>query len=304
MNVLLIAGSWSPEREVSLKGAKGIQKALEERGHTVTLCDPISDFDNIITLAKQHDISFINMHGSPGEDGLIQAMLEQAGCKFQGGDAKSSLLALHKAAAKQVYRQADIKTADWHFIAQKPNKDWEASFAYPLFMKSVLGGSSINLAKINNKEELHEQLNILFEKNCEVLIEPMLEGVELTCPILERNGETGALPPIMIKPKAGSFFDFENKYSENGAEEICPAPISDEMTKLVQETAIKAHKTLGLKGYSRSDFILTKENELYILETNTIPGMTPTSLVPLAAKTVGISFGELLEIILENALKS
>ncbi len=305
MRVLLIAGSWSPEREVSLSGAKAIQNALEERGHTVTLCDPSFDFDNIVNMAKANDVSFINLHGSPGEDGLIQALLTRANCKFQGGDAQSSLLALHKAAAKQIYREVGIKTADWHFLPVKPSSTWQADFSYPLFIKSVLGGSSIDMAKVENFEELHSELDRLFEKKCQIIVEPMIEGIELTCPVLEKDNELIALPPIMIKPKNGTFFDFENKYAlENGAEEICPAPISEEMTKQVQEMALKAHKALGLSCYSRSDFILAEENTLYMLETNTLPGMTATSLVPLAASKVGISFGELLEILLENALTS
>ncbi len=305
MRVLLIAGSWSPEREVSLKGAKSIKETLEERGHTVTLCDPSFEFDNLVKLAKEHDVSFINLHGSPGEDGLIQALLEQAHCKFQGGDAKSSLLALHKAAAKQIYREVGIKTADWHFLPIKPKKDWQPNFEYPLFIKSVTGGSSIGTAKIHSFEELHRELAILFDENLQVIVEPMIDGVELTCPVLEKDNELMALPPIMIKPKGDTFFDFKNKYAEQGgAEEICPAPISEDLTKEIQEQALKAHKALGLRCYSRSDFILTKDNELFMLETNTLPGMTATSLVPLAAKTVGISFGELLEILLQNAINS
>ncbi len=306
MKVLLITGAWSPEREVALNGAKVIQQALEERGHSVTFCDPLYEFDNIVALAKAHDVSFINLHGSPGEDGLIQAILTQAYCKFQGSDAQSSFLALHKAAAKQIYRCAGLLTADWHFLPQKPDNTWTADFDYPLFIKSNNGGSSIDIAKIESFEELHTQLEKLFEKNCEVIVEPMITGEEITCAVIERKGILEALPPILIKPKKDTFFDYANKYAideENAAEEICPAPLSQKILDKVQEITCKAHTALGLKGYSRSDFILTKDNELYLLETNTIPGMTQTSLVPRAAKVAGISFGELLEILLENALQ-
>ncbi len=302
MRVLLIAGSWSPEREVSLKGAEVIKKALEERGHVVTLCDPLLHFDELISIAKEHDISFINLHGAPGEDGLIQALLSQAGCKFQGSSAEASFLALHKAAAKQVFRNAGIKTADWFFLPQKPNNDWGKDLEFPLFIKSNLGGSSLNMAKVSNFEELHQGLDILFSKNCEVIVEPMIEGIELTCAVLEINKELKALPPILIRPKNDTFFDYTNKYALDGAEEICPAPLPKEILSRVEENALKAHKALGLTSYSRSDFILTKDDELYILETNTIPGMTQTSLVPKAAQAIGISFGELLEILLKNAM--
>ncbi len=304
MRVLLLAGSWSPEAEVSLKGAKNIQKALEERGHIVTLCDPINEFDSIIDKAKMHDVSFINLHGVPGEDGLIQAMLTQAGCKFQGSSAQGSYLALNKAAAKQVYKHAGIKTAEWNFLPVQPNTDWKPSFAFPVFIKSNTGGSSINLAKINKFEDLHRELAILFNDKHEVLVEPLIEGLELTCGVLDIKGETKALPPVLIKPKGTAFFDYTMKYADDGAEEICPAPIDDVITKNIQEIALKAHNALGLRGYSRSDFILTKDNQLYILETNTLPGMTSASLIPKEAAAIGISFGELLDILLENAINS
>ncbi len=302
MRVLLLAGSWSPEAEVSLSGAKGIKAALEERGHNVTLCDPVQDFDKLIVLAKEHDVTFINLHGSPGEDGIIQAMLERAGCAYQGSSASSSLLALHKAAAKQVFRNADINTADWHFLPVRPAESWKPDFDYPLFIKSNLGGSSINMAKIENEEQLHKELNTLFDKNLEVIVEPMIQGIELTCGVLEMQGKLQALPPVLIKPKDDTFFDYHNKYAKDGAEEICPAPLAQELIEEIQSRALRAHKALGLSSYSRSDFIYSNKEELFILETNTIPGMTPKSLVPQEAAAIGISFGELLEILLQNAI--
>ncbi len=302
MRVLLLAGSWSPEAKVSINGAKGIQAALEERGHFVTLCDPVHSFDTLISKAKEHDVTFINLHGCPGEDGIIQALLESAGCAYQGSCASSSLLALHKAASKQVYRNVGIKTADWHFLPVKPFDTWKPSFDYPLFIKSNIGGSSLDLAKIEKEENLHAELAVLFEKGLEVIVEPMLEGMELTCGVLEIKNELKALPPVLIKPKDNNFFDYNNKYAKDGAEEICPPPIPEALIAEIQAAALKAHKALNLSSYSRSDFIYTKNNELFILETNTIPGMTKTSLVPREAEAFGISFIELLEILLENAI--
>ncbi len=303
MRVLLLAGAWSPEAKVSLNGAKGIKDALENRGHAVTLCDPLYSFDILIALAKEHDVTFLNLHGSPGEDGIIQAMLERAGCAYQGTCAAYSILSLHKSASKQIFRDAGIKTADWHFLPVKPYENWRPSFDYPLFVKSNIGGSSLDLAKIEKEEDLHKELKILFDKGLEVLVEPMIKGIEVTCGVLEIKGKLQALPPILIKPKNETFFDYNNKYAKDGAEEICPAPLDAKLLEEIQETALLAHKALGLTSYSRSDFIYSEEGQLYILETNTIPGMTQTSLVPRAAAAIGISFGELIEILLENAIE-
>ncbi len=303
MKVLLLAGSWSPEAEISLKGAKEIKEAMEANGHSVTLCDPLYEFDNIISLAHKHDVAFINMHGSPGEDGLIQALLSSAGCKFQGGDAQSSFLALHKAASKQVYRNAGINTADWHFLASKPEADWKPSFDFPIFMKSNTGGSSINLARVDSLDEMKEVINSFFADGHQILVEPNIVGTEVTCGVIEINGVLQAMPPVMIKPKEGMFFDFEMKYSEDGAEEICPAPLPEEMYEKVQELALKAHNALGLKTYSRTDFIISTQGEIFCLETNTIPGMTPASIIPKEAAAMGYSFGDLLEILLQNAVR-
>ncbi len=303
MRVLLLAGAWSPEAEVSLKGAVEIKKALEERGHEVTLANPSECFDNLIDMAKLYDVSFINIHGTSGEDGLIQAMLEHSGRPFQGSSASASILALHKATAKQLFRRAGIKTADWHFLPSKPQTGWKPDFDFPIFAKSNTGGSSLCVAKIDSLEELESKLLHLFSQAKELIIEPMIQGIELSCGVLDIKGEVKALPPVLIKPKNGTFFDYKNKYAVDGAEEICPAPLPLEIEKEVKETALKAHEVLTLSGYSRSDFILTPQNELFILETNTIPGMTSKSLLPLEASVLGYSFADLVEILLESAMK-
>ncbi len=299
-NVLLIAGGWSSEREISLRGAMQIEKALISKNYNVTFFDPLYDFDKLHEIAKQHDVAFVNLHGSPGEDGLIQAILDTANCPYQGGKPAPSFLALHKAAAKQIFRANGILTADWIYLPKSVDiseLDLKA-MQYPLFIKSNTGGSSLNLFRAENREELQNALNEIFSKKEEVIIEPALNGVEITCGVLDGY----VLPPIMIKPKA-KFFDHHDKYAEDGAKEICPAPISEELTKKVQKLAKKAHDALGLTGYSRSDFILTENNEFYILETNTIPGMTATSLVPQEAAYVGLDFADLIEYLLKLAMK-
>ncbi len=295
MRILLIAGGWSSERNVSLRGAQSIEKALTERGHSVTFFDLSHGFDTLLATAKKHDFAFINLHGAPGEDGLVQALLATANIPYQGSDAQGSFLALHKAATKQVYRMANIPTPDWQFLTQMPPKDWMPSLNYPIFAKSNTGGSSLLLFCTHNRAELDDALSKIFAANSEVLLEPAIKGEDVTCGVL---GDT-ALPPILIRPLVGTFFDYASKYEQNGAEEVCPAPLPPAINARMQELALKAHKALKLKGYSRTDFRLTKEGELLTLETNTLPGMTATSLVPQEAAAIGMNFGDLLEKLIE-----
>jgi len=293
----LLAGGWSSEREVSLKGAEQIEAVLVTRGHAVTRMDPARHFDRLYQNAKRHDVAFINLHGAPGEDGLIQAVLDRAGCPYQGSGPAGSFLALHKAAAKQLFRAAGLQTADWIYLPRRPGPDWAPELPYPLFVKANTGGSSLHLFRVAHAGELPAALDALFGAGQEVLIEPAIPGRELTCGVL---GEQ-ALPPVLIVPKA-EFFDYHNKYSVDGAQEICPAPLPEAITQAVQDAALAAHHALGLAGYSRSDFILRDDGQLFLLESNTLPGMTGTSLIPKEAAAIGLPFADLIERLLELAL--
>lgn len=295
MRILLITGGWSSERDVSLNGAKVIGETLKARGHEVTSFDLSVGFDTLIETAQEHDFAFINLHGAPGEDGLVQALLDVAGCPYQGSGARGSFLALHKAASKQVYRNAGLPTADWEFLPTPPSAGWEPSLPYPIYAKSNTGGSSLMLSCAHNRVELDAILAEIFAAGCEAMLEPAIPGEDTTCGVLGED----ALPPILIKPLAGDFFDYKSKYQNGGAQELCPAPLPDDINRRMQELAVRAHKALGLKGYSRSDFRLTPQGELYLLETNTLPGMTATSLVPQEAAAVGLDFGDLLERLME-----
>lgn len=303
-NVLLIAGGWSPEREVSLLGAKNIQQALEKRGHTVTFFDMSDGFRALVQVAKKTQVVFINLHGSPGEDGIVQAFLEKLNVPYQGSNSPASALALNKAIAKALFSEAGLKTPEWAYVHTKPDnlEEYIKNFIkipFPVFVKANNGGSSINLFPAYDAQELKTLLENLLDKNLEVIVEKYIKGKEVTCGVLGDK----ALPPILILPK-GEFFDYANKYAKDGATEICPAPIGDEATKKVQEMTYKAHKALGLSGYSRADFIMNEEDgEIYLLEINTLPGMTGTSLVPQEAAVIGLSFGELLENLLKMALE-
>lgn len=301
MNILLIAGGWSPEREISLIGAAAVRDALVRRGHRVTSYDLSDGFESLLDLAAPHDAAFLNLHGAPGEDGLVQALLDRAGCPYQGSGPAGSFLALHKSAAKSLFRRAGLSTPDWIFLPERPAPGWEPRLPYPLFVKSDTGGSSLHLYRVRNGEELQCAMDRLFASGQTVLIEPLIRGREATCGVLERGGRAEALPPVLIVPKH-EFFDYHAKYTDAGECEICPAPLPEALLEEVRKTALEAHRCLGLTGYSRTDFILGDDGAVHVLEVNTLPGMTPASLVPKEAAALGMDFGELLEVLLKEAV--
>ena len=302
MRILLVAGGWSSEREISLNGAAVIMKTLKERGHLVTLFDLRDGFEQLLCLARRNDVAFLNLHGQPGEDGLVQALLDRIGCPYQGADPAGSFLALNKAAAKSLFIQSGIRTPRYEFLPQRPEEGWRPSMPFPLFVKSNTGGSSIDLFRVSCEKELSEALNDLFAQRQEVLVEELITGQEVTCGVIGCKGEEKALPPVLIVPKR-EFFDFHDIYAQNGADELGPAPLDDTVIEKVRRAALAAHRCLGLEGCSRADFRLREDGELFILEVNTLPGMTSASLVPKEAAAVGMPFGELLESLLAFALK-
>lgn len=298
MRILLIAGGWSNEREVSLSGARAIQKALEALGHTVVFFDPAHRFQQLPALAHEHDFAFINLHGSPGEDGLIQAILDQVGLPYQGSGPRQSLLALNKAASKVLFQKANIATPRWEFLPVEPAADWQPALAYPFVLKPNTGGSSLNIHLINSLQELKSEMKQAFSRGDQVLLEERITGQEITCGVLGHE----PLPPILIQPAdTSTFFDYYSKYTPDAAQEICPAPISPELTRTIQDLAQRIHELLGLSGYSRTDFLLA-ENQPCVLEVNTLPGMTPTSLIPQEAAALGHSFEDLIRILIESGL--
>ncbi|MDI3492487.1 MAG: D-alanine-D-alanine ligase [Desulfomicrobiaceae bacterium] len=290
MNILLIAGGWSPERDVSLRGAEQIEAALRRLGHQVRRFDPEGGLHGLFDAAQGQDFALLNLHGSPGEDGVVQALLETIPLPYQGAGPRGSLLALDKAAAKAVFVRAGLATPAWELVPANRAASWRPRLPYPLVLKPNRGGSSVGVAFVTNEAELITQLARPEVRGQDLIAEACIHGVELTCGVLE--GKT--LPPILIRPKAGSFFDYASKYLPGASDEICPAPVDAATTRKLQEMAQTAHEALGLADYSRSDFLMDGEGTLWILETNTLPGMTATSLLPQEAQAVGLSFEDLL----------
>ena len=298
MKVLLVAGGWSSEREVSLSGAVQIGQALTSLGHTVIPCDLADDFPGFVNAAAACDFAFLNLHGAPGEDGLPQALLDAAGVPYQGAGPAGSFLALNKAAAKQLFARHGLPTPRWEFLPTPPPVGYAPSFPLPWFVKPNSGGSSVYMTLVHDPAALPEALDKVFATGDAALIEEgICGGTELTCAVL---GDV-ALPPILIRPKAGEFFDYASKYEPDASDEICPAPIPPELTAELGRLSLAAHAALGLDGYSRADFIHTDAG-LTLLEVNTLPGMTPTSLLPRSARAAGMSFPELIAKLMELGL--
>lgn len=312
MKILLIAGGWSEEREISLRGAAMLDKAMCRLGHETALFDPQEGFGALFAAAAGQDFAFINLHGAPGEDGLPQSLLERIGLPYQGAGPVASFLALHKDAAKSVFRRAGLPTPAWTLLTRRPAPGWRPPFDFPVFIKSNTGGSSLGLAKARDAGELELVLPRLFAGGGEFIIERAAPGLEMTCGVLgllEGAGQTRrerpqALPPILIRPLLGEkdFFDYHSKYDPGGAEEICPAPLPEPVLSLARDYALQAHAALGLRGYSRTDFILAPDGRLTLLETNTLPGLTEASLLPKAAAAAGLSFDHLVQRLIDLGL--
>jgi D-alanine-D-alanine ligase len=306
LRIALISGGWSGEREISLKSGDAVYLALDKQKYDVTRYDPRDDLGALMRDRESIDIAFILLHGKFGEDGCIQGFLDLMGIPFVGSGVLPSALALNKRVAKQLYRGNGLKVVDDVIV----NRDREYPIAQIMetlgpstVVKPVAEGSSLGMSICHTKEELSRGLQSAFQYDEEVLVERYIKGREITCAVLG-NKSLEALPLIEIVPNPEyAFFDYEAKYKPGATREICPAPLSEEQTEKAQSYAKRAHEALGCRVWSRTDMMVEGE-DIYVLETNTIPGMTETSLVPLAAKTAGLSLSELLDRLIELSLGS
>ncbi len=307
LHIALIAGGVSGEREVSLNGAMGVEKALDPKKFIVNRYDPATDLARLAADGPKLDFAFILLHGLYGEDGTMQGFLDLLKVPYQGSGVLGSAIAMDKHLAKELYRLNGLPVADWQIIGSGDEVNIEelvSRFDLPVVIKPVREGSSLGLTLAQNKEQLINGIEKAQNHGSRIMIEKYIRGRELTVAVLGNN-ELQALPVIEIIPGEGfSFFDYDAKYKTGASEEICPAEISDELTVLVQKYGVAAHKTLRLRGYSRTDIMLSEDGALYLLETNTIPGMTVTSLLPQAAGVYGLAFPEFLERLIELGLES
>ena len=304
INVALLAGGASGERDISLASGEGARAALEEAGFTVTSFDPANKEDLKALIDGQFDVAFLCLHGRYGEDGTIQGLLEILGIPYIGSGVWSSALAMDKVRAKVFYRHFGINTpvnVTLHRGDEYQAETIIAKVGMPCVVKPANEGSAIGVHIVKGAAALMAAIDEVFEIDNELLIETYIKGTELTVSVLG-NDNPEALPVIEIVPK-NKFYDFESKYAPGGSEHICPARLDDEATARVQAMAVAAHKALTCRGVSRTDIIMDHQGVCWVLETNTVPGMTSTSLLPDSARAAGYSFPELCTKLIELAFE-
>ena len=306
--IAVIRGGKSAERKISLKTGKAILTALQSKGYTVVDIDPKDNLHQQLA-DNEIDLAFIALHGRYGEDGTIQGFLEMEEIPYTGSGVLGSAIAMDKVSSKRMFEQAEISTPEFMVLKEKDyrkNKEGvkekiENKFSLPVVVKPALEGSSLGLSITKESSDLIADIDQAFEYDKEILIEDYIPGHEITVGILG-NEELEALPVIEIRPRDG-VYDYEAKYTKGATEFIIPAELEQEVYDQAQELSLQAHQVLNCQGVSRVDLRVSPEGKVYILEVNTIPGMTETSLLPQAAAQVGLEFPELVEKILGLAIE-
>lgn len=341
MNIAVLCGGISTERDVSITSGTMVAKALRERGHRVVLLDSFfgctehyekpedlfmrelhnemilvgetepdiekikalrnQDNDsvlgnNVLEICRAADITFFALHGEEGENGKLQAVFDVAGIKYTGSGYLGSALAMNKTLSKKLFECSGVLTPSG--ITVYAGEAPYADVGFPCVVKPCSGGSSVGTSIVNTRLEYDAALELAFRYERAVIVEQYIKGRELTVGVMDGK----AMPVIEIIPKEG-FYDYKNKYQAGLTAELCPAPIPDEVTEQVKLLSEQVNNILMIEAYCRVDFLMDDKGKLFCLEANTLPGMTPTSLIPQMAKTQGKSFGELCEEIIEISMK-
>ena len=343
MKIVVLAGGTSTEREISIVSGTGICGALRQKGHEAILVDIfcgvenvdwenpfpaeydvekaaeyMSSFNpqikemekkrrsffgpNVLELCEKCDIVFLGLHGANGEDGKVQAAFDLMGIRYTGTGYLSSAMAMDKRITKEVFLMNHVPTPGG-FTMTRDNLEKDIAkhgleIGYPCIVKPCCGGSSVGVSIAHNEEEYQKALEVGFAYEEELVVEEFIKGREFSVAVVDDK----AYPIIEIAPIQG-FYDYKNKYQAGSTVETCPAEISPELTAKMQENAVKAAKALGLTGYSRLDFMMKENGDMYCLEANTLPGMTPTSLIPQEAKVLGMDYPTLCEELIRISLK-
>lgn len=341
MKIVVLAGGLSTERDVSLTSGSMVCQALRKRGHQAIMVDvylgkPEVDFacdvfetygtgeveelkistgvpdlekirnmredsdvffgPNVLDLCRMADIVFLALHGENGENGKVQATFDLMGIHYTGTGTLGSALAMHKGIAKEIFLQEKIPTPEGFCI--KKGEALPEDCPIPCVVKPCSGGSSIGVSIVHDKSELQTALDAAFAYEEEIVVERYIKGRELSVGVIDGK----ALPIIEIIPKSG-FYDYENKYQAGNTVDECPAKLEDETTKKMQHYAEEVYRALKLEAYARIDFLLDESGAMYTLEANTLPGMTPMSLLPQEAAQIGLEYGELCDKIIEISLR-
>ena len=316
-------GGPSTERDISLVTGKAVCDNLDRKKYVVTAVEMTKDGRFFIIRNKKKrwldlqnsdrklfDVIFIAMHGPIGEDGAVQGMLESWGIPYTGSGVLASALAMNKVKTAEVYRAhglltpmfVDFTKEQWKKERVDLVKKITKEIGYPAVVKPADQGSAIGVSIVKNEAELLGAINKTLKVFSYLMAQKFIKGQETTCGVLEDRGELIALPPTHILPKLGKFYDYKSKYKTGGSTHICPADFSKGINTKLQDLAVKAHRALGCRGMSRTDIFVAYDGKFYVIETNTIPGMTPTSLFPEAAAKAGISFGRMLDKIIKSCL--
>ncbi|MEK6775367.1 MAG: D-alanine--D-alanine ligase [bacterium] len=295
MRIGVLMGGLSAEREISLRSGKAVFEALKRKGYNAVCIDPARDL-GLQMLRRKVDAAFICLHGTPGEDGTVQGLLEFMGIPYTGSGVLASAAAMDKIVAKELLIYHGIPTPA--FEVNENGKTAGKRVPLPVIVKPAKQGSTIGVTRVKIKKDLEKAIRFARKFGPKVLIEKFVKGRELTVGILDDM----PLPVVEVRPMSG-FYDFKSKYTPGRTEYLVPAPITGRMARRLQGLALSAHSALGCSGASRVDIMLARGDDPYILEVNTIPGMTETSLLPKAAIEAGISFDDLVERILVMAVR-
>ena len=304
MNIVVLAGGRSAERQVSWVTGKACKRALEDLGHRAKLIDPEEDLPLRLWQERQAgcDFVWIALHGPGGEDGVVQGMLEWLGLPYQGSGPLASALAMDKLVSKQIFRAAGIPTPEWLVWDEAQPLSWAECVAHlgsPLVVKPSNNGSTVGISIVQDEKSLAQGLELASSVSSRVFLERYIPGKEITLSIL--SGQV--LPAIEIIPAQGDFYDYEAKYAPGGSRHLIPCSLSAAGLARCEAAGLGAYQVLGCEGLARVDLRVDADENPWVLEVNTLPGMTPTSLCPDAAAALGWTFTELVERMLQDGLQ-
>ena len=340
MNIVVLAGGTSTERAVSIISGTGICGALREKGHKAILVDVFAGAENmdpedpfpeeydvqaaadymksfndkvneirktrksffgpqVLELCQKADICFLALHGANGEDGRLQAAFDLMGIRYTGTGYLSSAMAMDKGISKQIFRFNHVPVPEGFVMKKGDDPDLELhGLQYPIVVKTCCGGSSVGVYMVHDRNEYEEALRMAYSYEDDIVVEEYISGREFSVAVVDGR----AFPVIEIQPLQG-FYDYHNKYAPGSTIETCPAELSRELTVKMQKYAEAAAAVLGMEAYCRLDFMMRENGDMFCLEANTLPGMTPTSLIPQEARALGIDYPTLCEMLIEISLR-
>ena len=340
MNIVVLAGGTSTERAISIISGTGICGALREKGHKAILVDVFAGAENVnpedpfpeeydvqaaadymksfddrveeirknrrsffgpmvLELCQKADICFLALHGANGEDGKLQAAFDLMGIRYSGTGYLSSAMAMDKGISKQMFRLNHVPVPEGFVLKKGDDPDLELhGMKYPVVVKTCCGGSSVGVYMVHDRNEYEEALRMAYSYEDDIVVEEYISGREFSVAVVDGR----AFPVIEIQPLQG-FYDYHNKYAPGSTIETCPAELSRELTVKMQKYAEAASQALGMEAYCRLDFMMRENGDMFCLEANTLPGMTPTSLIPQEARALGIDYPTLCEMLIEISLR-